>query len=94
MAIRPILMGQDNPPAAGNPMPRKEDPTYPFGLNQIAPLPAVGSLTRSCTAMKWDYHYPRGPRSCPSYVVSSRHHLIDLMHPTRGHIAISPHGGL
>ncbi len=31
----------------------------------------------SCTAMKWDHHNPRGPRSCPSYVVSSRHHLID-----------------
>src|SRR5258708_14316749 len=44
--------------------------------------------------MKWDYHYPRGPRSCPSYVVSSRHHLIDPIRPTRGHIAISPHGGL
>jgi len=44
--------------------------------------------------MKWDFHYPRGPRSCPSYVVSSRHHLIDPIRPTRGHIAISPHGGL
>ena len=44
--------------------------------------------------MKWDYQYPRGPRSCPSYVVSSRHHLIDPIRPTRGHIAISPHGGL
>ena len=52
------------------------------------------SLTRSCTAIKWDYHYPRGPRSCPSYVVSSRHHLLDPIRPTRGHIAISPHGGL
>jgi hypothetical protein len=55
---------------------------------------SVGSLTRSCTTMKWDYHYPRGPRSCPSYVVSSRHHLIDPIRPTCGHIAISPHGGL
>ena len=54
----------------------------------------VGSLTRSCTTMKWDYHYPGGPRSCSSYVVSSRHHLIDPICPTRGHIAISPHGGL
>ena len=38
--------------------------------------------------MKWDHHNPRGPRSCPSYVVSSRHHLIDPIRPTRGHIAI------
>src|SRR5580693_7884928 len=44
--------------------------------------------------MKWDHHYPRGPRSCPSYVVSSRHHLLDPIRPTRRHIAISPHGGL
>ena len=32
---------------------------------------------------------PRGPRSCPSYAVSNRHHLIDPIRPTRGHIAIS-----
>src|SRR6202048_3539756 len=44
--------------------------------------------------MKWDHHNPRGPRSCPSYAVSSRHHLIDPIRPTRGHIAFSPHGGL
>jgi hypothetical protein len=31
---------------------------------------------------------------CPSYVVSGRHHLTDPMRPTRGHIAISLHGGL
>ena len=37
---------------------------------------------------------PRGPRSCPSYAVSDRHHLIDPIRPTREHIAISPHGGL
>ena len=37
---------------------------------------------------------PRGPRSCPSYAVSNRHHLIDPIRPTREHIAISPHGGL
>ena len=36
---------------------------------------------------------PRGPRSCPSYAVSNRHHLIDPIRPTREHIAISPHGG-
>ncbi len=45
--------------------------------------------------MKWNHHsYPGGPRSCPSYVVSSRHHLIDPIRPTRGHIAISPRSGL
>jgi hypothetical protein len=45
--------------------------------------------------MKWNHHsYPRGPRSCPSYVVSGRHHLIDPIRPTRGHIAISPQSGL
>jgi hypothetical protein len=37
---------------------------------------------------------PRGPRSCSSYAVSNRHHLIDPIRPTREHIAISPHGGL
>ena len=26
-----------------------------------------GLRTRSCTAMKWNHHHPRGPRSCPSY---------------------------
>src|SRR6202049_3695056 len=44
--------------------------------------------------MKWDHHYPRGPRSCPSYVVSGHHHLTDPIRPARRHIAISPHGGL
>src|ERR1700738_2768350 len=37
---------------------------------------------------------PRGPRSCPSYAVSNRQHLIDPIRPTREHIAISPHSGL
>src|SRR5215467_16100559 len=37
---------------------------------------------------------PRGPRSCPSYAVSNRHHLIDPIRPTREHITISPHSGL
>jgi hypothetical protein len=37
---------------------------------------------------------PRGPRSDPSYAVSSRHHLIDPIRPTREHIAISLHGSL
>jgi hypothetical protein len=44
--------------------------------------------------MKWDHHYPRGPRSCPSYVVSGHHHLTDPIRPARRHIAFSPHGGL
>jgi hypothetical protein len=37
---------------------------------------------------------PRGPRSGPGYSVPVRHHLIDPIRPTRGHTAISPHGGL
>ena len=37
---------------------------------------------------------PRGPRSCPSYAVSSRHHLVDPIRPIREHIAISPQSGL
>src|SRR5258708_20863545 len=42
----------------------------------------------------WVVLHPRGPRSDPSYSVSSRHHLIDSVRPTRGHIAFAPHGGL
>ena len=38
--------------------------------------------------------YPRGPRSGPGYAVPIRHHLIDPIRPTRGHIEISPHCGL
>ena len=30
--------------------------------------------------MKWDHHNPRGPRSCPSYAVSSRH-TLNRPHP-------------
>ena len=67
-------------------------PSYTSWSNVIPH--SVGSLTRSCTAIKWDYHFPRGPRSCSSYVVSSRHHLIEPIRPTHGHIAISPRGGL
>ncbi len=37
---------------------------------------------------------PRGPRSGPGYRVPVRHHLIGPIRPTRGHTAISPHGGL
>src|SRR5216683_1501871 len=35
----------------------------------------------------WVVLHPRGPRSDPSYSVSDRHHLIDPIRPTRGHIA-------
>ena len=38
--------------------------------------------------------YPRGPRSGPGCSVPVRHHLIGPIRPTRGHTAISPHGGL
>src|ERR1700683_5256402 len=38
--------------------------------------------------------YPRGPRSGPGCSVPVRHHLIGPIRPTRGHIAIPPHGGL
>ena len=38
--------------------------------------------------------YPRGPRSGSGYSVLIHHHLIGPIRPTRGHIAISPHGGL
>jgi hypothetical protein len=55
---------------------------------------SVGPWTRSRTAMKWDHHHPRGPRSGPGYRVPVRHHLIDPIRPTRGHTAISPSGGL
>jgi hypothetical protein len=30
----------------------------------------------------WVVLHPKGPRSCPSYVVSRRHHLIDPIRPT------------
>jgi len=46
------------------------------------------------TAIRWGLHHPRGPRSGPGYSVPVRHHLIGPIRPTRGHIAISPHGGL
>jgi hypothetical protein len=38
--------------------------------------------------------YPRGPRSGPGYAVPVHQHLIGPIRPTRGHIPISPHGGL
>jgi len=38
--------------------------------------------------------YPRGPRSGPGYSVPVHHHLIGPIRPTRGHIPISPSGGL
>ena len=48
-----------------------------------------GPQARSCTAMKWLRHTPRGPRSRPGYAVPVRHHLIGPIRPTRGHTAIS-----
>ena len=62
-------------------------------IRTVVPL-GVGPQTRQCTAMTWVHHDPRGPRSGPGYRVPVRHHLIDPIRPTRGHIAISPHGGL
>jgi hypothetical protein len=38
--------------------------------------------------------YPRGPRSGPGCVVPIHHHLLDLIRPTRRHIATSPLSGL
>ena len=38
--------------------------------------------------------HPRGPRSGSGYSVPIRHHLCDPIRPPRGHIAISPQGGL
>jgi hypothetical protein len=34
---------------------------------------------------------PKGPRSCPSYAVSNRHHLIDPIRPTAD-VASAPRG--
>jgi len=38
-------------------------------------------LDRARHEVEINHSYPRGPRSCPSYVVSSRHHLIDPIRP-------------
>ena len=54
----------------------------------------VGSKCRSRTALEVLHLRPRGPRSRPGYAVPVRHHLCDPIRPTRGHIALSPHGGL
>src|SRR5262249_16292370 len=58
--------------------------------------PALCRAERSIAHRRggWVVLRPRGPRSDPSYAVSSRHHLIDPIRPTHEHIAISPHGGL
>jgi hypothetical protein len=45
-------------------------------------------------AMYYNFVCIPNPRSCSSYAVSSRHHLIDPIRPTREHIAISPQSGL
>src|SRR5215469_14467150 len=42
----------------------------------------------------WVFLLPRGPRSGPGCAVPVRHHLIDPIRPTRGHIVTSPQGGL
>jgi hypothetical protein len=38
--------------------------------------------------------YPRGPRSGPGCSVPVHQHLFGPIRPTRGHIAVSPQGGL
>ena len=50
----------------------------------------VGSSARSRTVVEVESSSAPGVR----YAVSSRHHLIDPIRPTREHITISPHGGL
>ena len=53
-----------------------------------------GLRARSRTAIRWNLHHPRGPRSGPGCSVPVRHHLVGPIRPARRHIAISPHGGL
>ena len=55
---------------------------------------SVGPQTRLRTALEVITPPPRSPRSGPGYSVPVRHHLIGPIRPTRGHTAISPHGGL
>src|SRR5713226_1545275 len=62
-------------------------------VSTIVPL-WVGSPTRLRTAVEVITPPPQGPRSSPGYSVPNRHHLFGPIRPTRGHIAISPHGGL
>src|SRR6266700_3709883 len=55
----------------------------------------VGPQTRLHTAVEDHYSSaPGGPRSGPGYSVPVRRHLVGPIRPTRGHTAISPHGGL
>src|SRR5215510_3725799 len=55
----------------------------------------VGPRTRLRTALEGYYSSAPGVLARVSgYSVPVRHHLIDPIRPTRGHTAISPHGGL
>jgi len=65
-----------------------------FVTASMAPL-CVGPVGSIAHRHEAEYSaYPRGPRSQPGYSVPVGHHLIGPIRPTRGHIAISPHGGL
>ena len=69
-------------------------PFVHLGVNAVIPH-CVGPQTRLRTAMEGYYSStPRGPRSGSGYSVPIRHHLCDPIRPPRGHIAISPQGGL
>ena len=60
----------------------------------IVPL-CVGSPTRLRTAAEVITPAPQGALAQVRVIVSrNRHHLFGPIRPTRGHIAISPHGGL
>src|SRR3989441_12421683 len=55
----------------------------------------VGPQTRLRTTLEGYYSSAPGALAQgPGYSVPVRHHLIGPIRPTRGHIAISPHGGL
>jgi hypothetical protein len=62
-------------------------------LLPLRPPKRRSGRTRSCTALESLHLRPRGPRSGPGCSVPVRHHLIGPIRPTRGHTAISPHGG-
>ena len=61
-------------------------PDVPLWVGTVCSV--VHCHARSCLL------YPSGPRSGLGYIVPAHHHLIGLMRPTHGHIAISPHCGL
>jgi len=62
-------------------------------VSTVVPL-CVGSRIRLRTAVEVITPPPQGPRLSPGYSVPNRHHLFGPIRPTRGHIEISPHGGL